>query len=133
MDEAFEVRFSLCCAREGCRRRVLPPSVRFWGRRVYWAPVMLLAAALRQGHQPAITLERLKALCGVWRSTVNRWRRYFCELFAQTANYRRLSGRLWPPIAAEQLPKELLRRFCRSRGDPQGALAACLTALAAGP
>ena len=28
--EAFVVRFSLCCGREGCRRRATPPSLRFW-------------------------------------------------------------------------------------------------------
>jgi len=34
--EAFTRRFSLCCGREGCRRRAMPPSVRFLGRRVAW-------------------------------------------------------------------------------------------------
>ena len=41
LEKLFELRYSLCCGREGCRRRVMPPSVRFWGRRVYWAPVIL--------------------------------------------------------------------------------------------
>lgn len=36
----FERRFSLCCSREGCRRRVTPASVRFLGRRVYAAVVV---------------------------------------------------------------------------------------------
>ena len=67
LQEAFEVRFSLCCGRPGCRRRVLPPSVRFWDRRVYWAPVLLLVSALRQGQKPAVTMEHLKAFCHVWR------------------------------------------------------------------
>jgi len=30
--EDFALRFSLCCGREGCRRRTTPPSVRFLGR-----------------------------------------------------------------------------------------------------
>jgi hypothetical protein len=51
---------------------VLPPSVLFWGRRVYWAPVMLLVTALRQGRNPDATLEKLKSFCGVWRSTIKR-------------------------------------------------------------
>ena len=34
MAEENELRFSLCCRREGCRKRRLPPSVRFLGRRV---------------------------------------------------------------------------------------------------
>jgi hypothetical protein len=41
--EAFTLRHSLCCGREGCRRRALPPSLRFLGRRVYLEAVVLLA------------------------------------------------------------------------------------------
>lgn len=111
----------------------MPPSVRFWQRRVYWAPVVLLASALRQGQNPDITLERLKGLCGVWRSTVKRWQRYFLELFPHTAGYRRLSGHLMPPIGADRLPRGLLERFCQIFCDPVSALAKCLQTLALGP
>lgn len=131
--EAYEVRFSLCCGAAGCRRRVLPPSLRFWSRRVYWAPVVVLASALRQGQNPDITLERLKGLCGVWRTTVKRWQRYFKELFVHSFNYRRLSGHLMPPIGADQLPKDLLARFCQVFCDPVIALVQCLQTLALGP
>ena len=31
-DEAFSRRYSFCCAKEGCRRRSTPPSLRFFGR-----------------------------------------------------------------------------------------------------
>jgi hypothetical protein len=111
----------------------LPPSVRFWQRRVYWAPVVLLVSALRQGQNPDITFERLKGLCGVWRSTVKRWLRYFKELFAHSVNYRRLSGHLMPPIDADQLPGGLLARFCQTFCDPMIALIQCLQTLALGP
>jgi hypothetical protein len=127
------MRFSLCCGRAGCRRRVLPPSVRFWDRRVYWAPVVLLASALRQGKNPALTLERLKGLCGVWRSTVKRWQRYFQNLFAQSIGYRRLCGHLMPPISSEQLPGALLARFYQPRDEPEAAVVNCLRTLALGP
>ena len=33
LSETFSLRHSLCCGREGCRRRTLPPSVLFLGRR----------------------------------------------------------------------------------------------------
>ena len=127
------MRFSLCCGREGCRRRVLPPSVRFWGRKVYWAPVVLLSTALRQGQHPVVTLQRLAALCGVWRSTVKRWQRYFRDLFPESTGYLRLRARLLPPIDAAQLPGALLARFYQSGSDPQIALISCLQALALGP
>lgn len=132
LEEAFEVRFSLCCGRPDCRRRVLPPSVRFWDRRVYWAPVVLLISALRQGN-PVYTFERLKSLCGVWRSTVNRWQKYFRSIFAQSIGYRRLRGYLMAQAVSAPLPAALLARFTRIIPDPQTALVTCLKALAMGP
>ena len=44
--EAFNRRYSLCCGREGCRRRATPPSVRFLGRRVYVGAVVIVASVL---------------------------------------------------------------------------------------
>ena len=107
--------------------------MRFWGRRVYWAPVLVLVSALRQGTSPVVTLERLKSLCGVWRSTVNRWQRYFREFFAKSSSYRGLSGRLMPPIAADNIARELLERFYKACGEPETALVTCLQTFALGP
>lgn len=132
LDEAFEIRFSLCCGREGCRRRILPPSVRFLGRKLYWAPVVMLVAAMRQGRPPVVTLQRIKLLFGAWRSTINRWQRHFTDLFPQSVAYRRLSGLLIPPIEAQHLPGALLARFGIDHA-PQSALIACLRAMAMGP
>jgi hypothetical protein len=111
----------------------MPPSVRFLDRRVYWAPVVLLVTALRQGRNPQVTLERLKGLCGVWRTTVKRWQRYFRDLFCQSIRYRRLAGHLIPPIEDNQLPGQLLDRFYISGVQPEAALVNCLKALAQGP
>lgn len=41
--EVFSRRFSLCCGREGCRRRAMPRSVRFLGRRIYVGVVVIVA------------------------------------------------------------------------------------------
>ena len=43
----YERRASFCCAAAGCRKRVTPPALRFWGRRVYLGPVF------SAGIQPA--------------------------------------------------------------------------------
>jgi hypothetical protein len=94
---------------------------------------VLLVSALRQGKNPAITLERLKGLCGVWRSTIKRWQRYFQDLFAQSIGYRRLAGYLIPPIGSDHLPGALLARFYKRFQGPEEALANCLKALALGP
>jgi hypothetical protein len=49
----WDLRFSLCCAKEGCRRRHTPPSVRFMGRRVYAGLVVVLVSAMIHGLKPA--------------------------------------------------------------------------------
>jgi hypothetical protein len=55
----WDVRFSLCCASEGCRRRHTPPSVRFMGRRVYAGLVVVLVSAMTHGLKPA-RVQRLR-------------------------------------------------------------------------
>jgi hypothetical protein len=48
MPEGFPVRFSLCCSRDGCRRRLTPFSRRFLARRVYVGAAVVLVR--RKGH-----------------------------------------------------------------------------------
>ncbi len=108
---------------------MLPPSVLFWGRRVYWAAVVLVLTALRQGRVEGITAARLRAHCGVTRLTLARWLSYFRAGFPQTATWRRLAGRFWPPVPAATLVADVLGRFVQTRGDPEHGLAACLVAL----
>lgn len=100
---------------------------------MYWAPVMLLVSALRQGRHPEATMEWLKRLCGAWRTTVNRWLNYFRDLFPKSYYYRRLSGSLMPSIGPAALPGALLDRFCQTAHEPEVALANCLRTLALGP
>jgi hypothetical protein len=45
--ESYDERFSLCCVE--CRKRTTPPSVRFFGRRWYPAPVLVLISLLTLG------------------------------------------------------------------------------------
>ena len=111
----------------------MPPSVRFWDRRVYWAPVILLVSALRQKCSPKTTFKKLKAFLGVWRTTVKSWQHYFQKHFPQSIQYRRLLGQLIPPIDTHQLPGALLDRFLKTFVKPEAALAGCLRTLAHGP
>lgn len=133
LHEAFEIRLSLCCGRDGCRCRTTPPSVRFWGRRVYWAPVLLLITALRQGRNPDVTLERIKGFCGPWRSTVNRWREYFRSIFPQSRQYHRLSGHLRSRAGSGQELYDILEQFCQAARTPAEALVNCLRGILVGP
>jgi hypothetical protein len=96
--------------------------------------VVLLVSALRQGRSAGATMARLKALFGIWRSTMARWQHYFEEIFPQSPAWRRLSGRLRPPpLCPQRLAAGLIERFDHGRGQAEQGLAACLQALAIGP
>ncbi len=132
LDESCSIRLSLCCGKDGCRKRLLPPSVLFWGRRVYWASVILVITALRQGRDRGYTIEKLKALCGATRSTLLRWMQYFRQLFPQSKAWKRLSGRLMPPVPDEDLPGGLLERFIKTSGGTEQGVTSCLKSLLVG-
>jgi hypothetical protein len=104
--------------------------VLFRGRRVYWGAVVWVITALRQGRVDGITAARLQAQCGVTRLTLARWLAYVRTCFPQTATWRRLGSRFWPPVPPGTLVADVLGRFVRARGDPEPGLVACLVALA---
>jgi len=87
---------------------------------------MLVISALRQG---GYTVRRLHGLFCLSRSTLERWQRYFHEVFPLSRCWSRLRGLLLPVIAPQDLPQGLIERFVRSRSDPGTGLVACLQTL----
>ena len=77
------LRLSFCCDRDGCRKRVTPPSVRFLGRKVYLAAIVILVSALRQGPTPRRVSELSKRF-GADESTITRWQTFWREHVPQT-------------------------------------------------
>ena len=116
----YSRRFSFCCKREGCRKRVTPPSVRFLGRKVYLHAVVILVAALQQGATPRRLQEVSRLLdFEIDRRTIARWRVFWQEQFPRTEFWKVARGFLLPLVDAASLPLELLRRFLRGRdSDP---------------
>ena len=110
----YGYRLSFCCDRDGCRKRVTPPSVRFLGRKVYLGAVVVLVAAMRQGPSPRRVRE-LSALFGADRRTIARWRVFWEEHVPQTRFWKLARGRLVPPVEIVALPLSLLEAF--HRGD----------------
>jgi hypothetical protein len=106
---AWSRRLSLCCSREGCRRRATPPSVRFLGRRVYIEVVVLLACAHAQAAVPEPACE-----LSVPRRTVRRWLTWWRTLFVASVLWRELRGRFAEPPDEGRLPSSLLARLPRS-------------------
>jgi hypothetical protein len=107
LDEAAVTRLSFCCARDGCRRRHTPPSVRFLGRRVFLGAVVVLVTALSSG----LTGKRIAALCeqfDVSVRTLRRWQGWWRERFVTTTLWKRLRGWFAAPLAPSSLPGSLL-------------------------
>jgi len=115
LPDGYELRFSFSCGVEGCRARALPPSVRYFGRRWYLAPVVVLVSALQHGVTPW-RLAELRAWLSergerLSRRTVERWRCWWLEVFTTTPTWRARRGSFVPPAAAARLPQSLLERF----------------------
>jgi hypothetical protein len=77
------LRLSFCCDRDGCRRRVLPPSVRFLGRKVYLCAIVVLISAMRQGPTPR-RIRELSKRFGADESTIARWQTFWRQHFPRT-------------------------------------------------
>jgi len=109
-EAGFSRRFSLCCSREGCRKRLTPPSVRFLGRRVY-AAVVVLAASLSALVASAVP-----------GRTLRRWSAWWGGAFTESAFFRTARARLMPPVDVTRLPRSLVERFAAAEPLPDLAL-----------
>lgn len=113
--EAFTLRYSLCCGRDGCRKRALPPSIRFLGRRVYLEAVVLLASVVAQ---LATALRDARALTGVPGRTLRRWGFWWRNTFPQISTWAELRARFRPPPPDDSaLPASLLVRIGADLAD----------------
>lgn len=108
----YRYRFSFCCDRDGCRKRVTPPSARFLGRKVYLAAVVVLVSAMRQGPTPRRVRE-LSELFGADRRTIARWQLFWREQFPQLPFWKVARGRLPLTGTVLVLPRSLLEVFFR--------------------
>lgn len=103
LGEAEEQRFSLCCRREGCRHRVTPRSLRFFGRHIYsaWVVILVLDFCRELGLGRSVA-----------RQTLARWRAFWRERLAEThAFMRRARGVLPVGHPPSQSPAGLLGAF----------------------
>ena len=111
-------RLSFCCGREGCRKRLTPPSVRFLGRKVYLYAVVILVAAMRQGPTPRRVRE-LAELFDVDRRTIERWQLFWREQFPQTSFWKVARGQLALLGELLDMPRTLPAAFFRDEeADP---------------
>lgn len=111
--EEFRRRFGLCCSREGCRRSVLPPSVRFLGQRVYLEAVILLACL----HALIGEVPGGAPVAAVPKKTVRRWLSWWTSTFLSSPTWLWIRGRLMPPVDETQVPRSFIERVAQGLGD----------------
>ena len=109
----YETRLSFCCAKEGCRRRTTPPSVRFLGQRGYLGAVVVLVSAM-EGGVTVQRVERLRDSLGVSLRTLKRWRRWWREVFMTSSFWKQAMGHFAPPVEVAMFPTSLFERFMGS-------------------
>jgi hypothetical protein len=110
LPEGYAKRFDLCCGR--CRKRTLPPSVRFLERKVYLAVSIAIATVLLRGNDRD-AMGSLRRELGVSRSTLERWRRWW-DALTGSAFFRVIRGRLPPDLDETAMPTSLLERLSGS-------------------
>ena len=104
---SFGFRLSFCC--DSCRTRTTPSSVRFLGRRVYLAMVMVLGSSRHAGSNPGASV--LAKGLDVPVRTLERWRVWWVQAFVRTPLWLVGRSAFMPPVDAERLPTSLLERF----------------------
>ena len=110
LPESQRLRLSLCCDRDGCRKRVTPPSVRFLGRKVYLGVIVILISAMRQGPSPRRVRE-LSERFGADPQTIARWQLFWREHFPQTPFWKTARARIVPAVEIVGLPYSLVDSF----------------------
>ena len=89
----YNERYSLCCST--CRKRTTPSSVRFFGRRWFPAPLLILISALGKGANDR-RCKQVKRHFGITvsKSTWQRWCRWWRDSFVATPFWKQARGLL---------------------------------------
>jgi hypothetical protein len=119
------LRFSLCCDREGCRKRATPPSLRFLGRRVYLGAVVVVASMFARVIESAT---ELRQVTGVPVRTTRRWLGWWGGPFVSTSVFVAVCARLIG-VAVAELPASIVLRLPGSPTEQVGAMLALLAPL----
>ncbi len=102
--EEYSRRFSFTCGR--CDARATAQSVRFAGRRMYVAVMLMLASP-----PSSMSGQRLSELLGVPGSTVQRWRTWWRRELPTTTFWKSACTRFMPPLVNDDLPLSMVERF----------------------
>ena len=106
----WDKRHSFCCARDGCRRRLTPSSVRFLGRKVYVGVIVVLISAMQHGLK-AKRVAVLREALGIDVRTLRRWREWWLSTFVASPFWKKAKAHFMPPLDVKAMPFSLLNAF----------------------
>ena len=102
--EEYSKRLSFTCGR--CDTRSTSPSVRFAGRRVYVAVVLML-----RSPPGSASGQELHEEFSIAASTLKRWRTWWGRDFPSPPFWQSMRSQFMPPVVIERLPQSLVERF----------------------
>ena len=107
--ENYSLRFSYCCASEGCRKRLTTPSMRFLSRKQYSSVIILVIFMLKSKTDES-KVEEINLLINASLSveTVRRWRRYWVNKVTQSHTFTIAA---FTHKTALSMPSSLLAQF----------------------
>ena len=132
LPDEYLTRFSLCCAKQGCRRRVMPPSCRFLGRKIYWFPVIICVVSDIQSLPLKSNELKLPKHLQISRNTLGRWSLFFQDEFPKSAQWQSIRGLVSAKVKNDKLPLSLVDHFSKLKKTLGNALFSCLKFLSQG-
>ena len=128
LPEKYRIRQGLCCGH--CRRRVLPASTLFMGRRCTYRCAILIFLTLRHNREkPAIELSNI---LDIDIRTLRRWLVYFRDEFRFSDAWQRLRGFVSSKVQDDHLPGSLLTYFIDQARDIRDGILNCIKFLVSG-
>ncbi len=130
LPDKYLTRFSYCCGNDDCRRRTMPPSSRFMGRKVYWRPVVLIVMALKQNKHDSMSSRKLTEMFKISRQTLKRWSEYYRDVFPISPVWRHIRGEVSFMDKNIEMPSGIMNHFLGCYKSAEQGLSECLKLLA---
>ena len=105
-------------------------SVRFLGRRVYLALLVVLGSARHARQNPGAA--RLSTTLAIPLRTLERWRQWWKDHFPVSTLWQASGASFMPPVT-ERFPTSLLERFVGDAAEAMGHLLFFLTPITVRP
>lgn len=115
--EHYEDRYSHCCSQ--CRKRTTSPSLRFFGRRWYPAPLFIwISTLMRCGINKCC--EKMEGVFGIILSkrTCKRWKGWWQGAFKKTNFWKRVAGIIPVEHLSGSFPGQLFSMYIPCDDNP---------------